>query len=165
MPPYANLVLSAKELLGFVAFSSQIGQDKWVSETVFPGVTDGFFVDVGSADGIESSNTFVLEQKGWRGVCINPFPSRMEGRTCQMFKEVVHEERGRTVAFHTAGGLGGVAETLGALKSRAETFPTVQFTTETLGEILNRAKAPSFIHFMSLDIEGARARGAAGLAL
>jgi len=31
----------------------------------------------------------------------------------------------------------------------------VQFTTVTLADILIRANAPSFIHFMSLDIEGA----------
>jgi hypothetical protein len=31
----------------------------------------------------------------------------------------------------------------------------VEFTTVTLGDILERAKAPSFIDFVSLDIEGA----------
>ena len=31
----------------------------------------------------------------------------------------------------------------------------VEFTTVTLGDILERAKAPRFINFMSIDIEGA----------
>lgn len=165
VPRYANIVLSAKEVLGLVSFPSQIGQDRWVSETVFPGVTDGFFVDVGSGDGVEGSNTVVLERKGWTGICIDPLPTHMEGRTCQMFKEVVFDESGKTVTFHTAGGLGGVAETLGVWKSRAETFPTVQFTTVTLREILDRAKAPPYIHFMSLDIEGAELAALRGLPL
>ena len=32
--------------------------------------------------------------------------------------------------------------------------PTVEFVTETLADILDRAKAPRFIHYMSMDIEG-----------
>ena len=63
VPRYRKIVLSFKEALGVVSFPSQIGQDKWVSETVFPGVGDGFFLDVGSADGVVNSNTLVLEQK------------------------------------------------------------------------------------------------------
>jgi hypothetical protein len=31
----------------------------------------------------------------------------------------------------------------------------VELTTTTLGDILDRAKAPNFIHYISLDIEGA----------
>jgi hypothetical protein len=163
MPRFTALVVSAKEVLGLVSFPSQIGQDKWVSETVFPGVTDGFFVDVGSADGVENSNTLALERKGWRGICIDPFPTHMEGRTCQVFKEVVFDRRGETVSFHTGGELGGVAESLISTKTLAEKFPTVQFTTVTLGDILDRAKAPHYIHFMSLDIEGAELLALHGL--
>jgi FkbM family methyltransferase len=163
LPRSTAFVLSAKEVLGLVSFPSQIGQDKWVSEKVFPGVTDGFFVDVGSGDGIEHSNTVALERKGWRGICIDPFPTHMEGRTCQMFKEVVYNESGKTVTFHTAGELGGVAQTLESTRSLAEKSPTVQFTTVTLGDILERAKAPPYIHFMSLDIEGAELLALQGL--
>ena len=155
VPRYRRMVLNVKEMLGLVTFPSQIGQDKWVSEGVFPGVTDGFFLDVGSGDGIEDSNTFVLEQSGWRGICVDPFPTHMERRTCQTFKEVVYSEAGKQMLFHKAMGLGGLAETLGAWKQYAEKADTVRFTTVTLGDILERAKAPRFIHFMSLDIEGA----------
>ena len=163
IPTSRNIVLSVKETLGLVSFPSQIGQDKWVSETVFPGVTDGFFFDVGSGDGIEGSNTVVLERRGWTGICVDPFPSNMERRTCQMFKEVVHREIGKRVKFHKAGELGGIAENLGAWKSRAEKAPAVEFTTVTLGDILDRAKAPQFIHFMSLDIEGAELEALRGV--
>ena len=38
-----NVVVTANELLGRVSYPSQIGQDKWVLETMFPGVTDGYF--------------------------------------------------------------------------------------------------------------------------
>lgn len=155
VPRYRKLVLNVKEMLGLVTFPSQVGQDKWISEGVFPGVTDGFFLDVGSGDGVAGSNTFVIEQKGWKGICIDPFPTHMERRTCQMFKDVVYSEAGKRMTFHMAGDIGGLADTLGAWKKDAEKAGTVELTTVTLGDILERAKAPRFIHFMSLDIEGA----------
>ena len=95
VPRDRNLKLSVRELLGRTAFPSQIGQDKWVTETVFPDVTDGFFLDVGSGDGTEDSNSKVLEQKGWTGICIDPFPTNMQDRTCLMLKEVVFSEAGK----------------------------------------------------------------------
>jgi FkbM family methyltransferase len=138
-----------------VHYPSQIGQDKWVLYAVFPGVTDGFFLDIGSADGYKISNTVALEQRGWRGVCVDPFPTNMQGRTCQMLKEVVFSEAGRMVEFQASGEIGGISDTLGALKADAMKSATVTFTTTTLADILRRTNAPKFIHFISLDIEGA----------
>jgi FkbM family methyltransferase len=163
IPESRNMVLSIRETLGLVRFPSQIGQDKWVSEAIFPDVTDGYFVDVGSGDGIVRSNTYSLERKGWSGICIDPFPTNMEGRTCRMFKDVVYGERGTRVLFRAAGEIGGVAANLDTWKRQAEESPAVEFTTVTLGDILERAKAPRFIHFMSLDIEGAELEALRGL--
>lgn len=150
-----RIVVSAKETLGLAKFHSQIGQDKWVLEAVFPGVKNGFFLDVGSADGTINSNTKALEQKGWTGICIDPFPRNMQDRTCQMFKAVVFSQAGKLVKFRDAGDLGGIEDTLGTWEDVTRKAPTAEFTTVTLGDILERAKAPSFIHFVSLDIEGA----------
>ena len=154
--PFArNVVVTANELLGRVTYPSQIGQDKWVLETMFPGVTDGYFLDVGSGDGEFHSNTAALERRGWKGICVDPFPSNMGKRTCQVFKEVVWSTPGRVMTFQKADGLGGLAETLDRWKDQAMKAPSVEMTTVTLDDLLTRAKAPAFIHFMSLDIEGA----------
>lgn len=155
VPPSRNVLLSVRQLLGWTNFHSQIGQDIWVLETALPGVSHGYFLDVGSGDGTVASNTKALEERGWSGICVDPFPTHMEGRTCQMFKEVVFSEAGKRMTFHRAGELGGLAETLGEWKAYAEKAPTVEFTTVTLDDILARAKAPQRIDFMSLDIEGA----------
>lgn len=48
-------------------FYSQAGQDEWVYDLVGD---KGVFVDVGAYDGIQTSNTYFLEQKGWTGICI-----------------------------------------------------------------------------------------------
>jgi hypothetical protein len=154
--PFArNLQVTLGELRGTRPYASEIGQDKWVLETMFPGVTDGFFVDLGSGHGTIGSNTATLERHGWAGICIDPFPVHMEGRTCQMFKEVVFSAAGQKMTFRAARGLAGLEATLGKWNTTAMVAPAVEFTTVTLDDILTRGHAPPFIHFMSLDIEGA----------
>jgi FkbM family methyltransferase len=155
-----SVVVSAKELLGTATFYSQMGQDKWVSETVFPGVTDGFFLDVGSGDGTFTSNTKALEAKGWTGICVDPFPRNMQGRTCHVFEEVVFSRVGERVRFWAANDWGGIIEdSFGISKQKmaaneALNARTIEFTTVTLADILERAKAPRLINYVSMDIEG-----------
>jgi FkbM family methyltransferase len=149
------LRLTAREAIGGVTYPSEIGQDKWVIGRMFPGVTDGFFLDVGSGHGTIGSNTKALEELGWTGICVDPFPTYMDGRTCRMEKVVVSDTAGQVVKFHTHSGLGGIADTLGKWKAEAEKSPAVELTTTTLADVLERNNAPSFIHFVSLDIEGA----------
>lgn len=58
-------------------FYSQAGQDVWVLEQI----SNGFFVDVGAHDGVESSNTLALEKVGWKGMCIEPNPFSYQSLT------------------------------------------------------------------------------------
>jgi len=157
------LRMTARESLGGVTYPSEIGQDKWVIGKMFPGVTNGFFLDVGSGHGTIGSNTKALEDLGWSGICVDPFPTYMEGRTCRMEKVVVSSVAGQVVSFHTHSGLGGIADTLGKWKEEAQKSPTVELITTTLGEVLAGANAPPFIHFLSLDIEGAELEALRGL--
>jgi hypothetical protein len=152
-----------RESIAGESFPSEIGQDKWVIFKMFPGVTDGFFLDVGSGHGTIGSNTKALEERGWTGICVDPFPTSMEGRTCRLEKVVVSSVAGQRVKFHTHAGLGGIADTLGKWKEEASKSPAVDFTTTTLGEVLERSQAPGFIHFMSLDIEGAELEALKGI--
>lgn len=155
LPVARAFAIAIQETLGNAPYPSEIGQDKWVAEVMFPGVHDGVFLDVGSGHGQIGSNTKALEDRGWSGICVDPFPTGMDGRTCQMVKEVVSNEAGKTVLFHTHDGLGGIADTLGKWKDEASKAPAVELTTVTLAQVLEQAKAPAFIHFLSLDIEGA----------
>jgi FkbM family methyltransferase len=149
------LRITAREAIGGITYPSEIGQDKWVVGKMFPGVNDGYFLDVGSGHGTIGSNTKALEELGWKGICVDPFPTYMEGRTCVMEKVVVSNVAGNVVKFHTHSGLGGIADTLGKWKEEAQKSPAVELTTTTLAEVLARNNAPSFIHFVSIDIEGA----------
>jgi FkbM family methyltransferase len=163
VPAPRNVVLSLRETLGLASYPSQIGQDKWITETIFPDVTDGMFVDVGSGDGITHSNTYVLEQRGWKGICVDPFPTNVQARRCQMFREVVFSEAGRRMTFHRAGEVSGLADTHDTWKAAAEQGEAVTLTTTTLADILARAKAPRYIHYLSLDIEGAELEALRGV--
>jgi FkbM family methyltransferase len=142
--------------LGLNEFKGITGQDLWVMHSVHPAVTDGFFVDLGSADGVAISNTWALEQNGWAGICIDPFPRNMESRTCQVFAEAVDNVGGRTVQFQNPGSYsGGILEYAGWWVSEKSRENAVEVKTTTLKDILRRGNAPSYIHYLNVDIEGA----------
>jgi FkbM family methyltransferase len=50
-------------------YYSQHGED-FLLDRIFEGQPTGFFVEVGCIDGIRFSNTLSLEQRGWKGMCI-----------------------------------------------------------------------------------------------
>jgi FkbM family methyltransferase len=122
-------------------------------------------VDVGSGDGQENSNTCLLDQMGWKGICIDPFPRNMQRRTCQVFEQPAFGESGKKVRFRAAGDLGGIESDLGAHKTQASEAPLVEFTTATLDEFLGKAKAPHWIDYMNIDVEGAEFDVLSGLSL
>ena len=54
---------------------SQIGQDKFLNDSIFKNFKNGFFVDIGAHDGISFSNTYFFEKYlNWKGICIEPNP-------------------------------------------------------------------------------------------
>lgn len=58
---------------GSIKFTGQFFQDL-IAYLYLQKKTDGFFVDIGANDGISGSNTYALEQMGWKGICIEPQP-------------------------------------------------------------------------------------------
>jgi FkbM family methyltransferase len=148
---------SFSTLVGREKSYGQFKQDLWVTRGVAPGKRDGYYVDVGSADGELISNTKLLDDLGWKGVCIDPFPKNMGQRTCQVFRQPVFSESGKLVKFRAAGNLGGIDQDLSTYKSNDAVLhaPMVEFVTATLDEILAKAHAPKYIDYMNLDVEGA----------
>jgi methyltransferase FkbM-like protein len=162
-PLVKGIVAAVLQLAGFLSFHSDACQDRWIVLEVYPGLRTGFFVDLGSGDGEAKSNTKVLEDLGWNGVCIDPFPTNMSGRRCTLFTVPVDSVSGKRVRFRKAGVLGGIEELLGRGKASTLTARVVELETRTLTELLAQAKAPPFIHYMSIDIEGAELEALKGL--
>jgi FkbM family methyltransferase len=165
LPKVQSLKVALWQTLGLQRTYAAGKQDLWIALSVAPGKRDGYYVDVGSADGILHSNTKLLDSMGWKGVCIDPFPTHMESRTCQLFRQPVFSESGKQVDFRAAGENGGITDTLGRNSDQASKSQLVHFVTATLDEILDKAKAPHRIDFMSIDIEGAEFEALRGLSL
>lgn len=128
-------------------YYSQAGQDKWVIE-FFEGKQEGFFLDIGAFDGVDISNTYILEKKyKWDGVCIDADPTNFESlkqnRNCRSIHTAISREN-KMVNFRP-GGAGGAINEQGSL----------QIQSRTLTDVLNEVNAPKTIDYISLDIEGA----------
>jgi FkbM family methyltransferase len=55
------------------AYRAQCGQDYWIHKKYFKDKSSGFFVDVGSNNGVTGSSTFFFEKHlRWKGLCIEP---------------------------------------------------------------------------------------------
>src|SRR5262245_40562159 len=80
-------------------------------KAAFFGTRVGFFVEVGANDPREGSQTFALEQDGWRGVLIEPQPDLAAAlkaeRSAQVFPVACSspQNAGRTMTLHVAGML------------------------------------------------------------
>lgn len=55
-------------------YYGQFETDK-IIEAYFPDQNTGFCIDIGAADGVRGSNTYLFEKKGWHCLCVeaNPF--------------------------------------------------------------------------------------------
>jgi len=57
-------------------YYGQAGQDSIIQQFFkIKGIEKGFLVDIGSIDGLHYSNTYILEQSGWSGICVEAHPT------------------------------------------------------------------------------------------
>lgn len=56
-----------------IQFRSQAGQDRWIHQLLVlgMGIRAGSFLDIGACHPINYSNTYALEQMGWRGLLVD----------------------------------------------------------------------------------------------
>jgi FkbM family methyltransferase len=142
---------------------SQLGQDLEVVK-FYNNKNGGFFIEIGASDGINLSNTYLLEtQYNWKGICCEPIPGNFDklvknrpNSIC--YKEAVYNKSGLTLTFDIANNydlLSGISEHIDKHKSSVDANKTsIQVQTISLLDVLNNANAPSFIEYMSLDTEG-----------
>ena len=142
--------------------TSQLGQDLEVLK-VYTNKENGFFIEIGASDGIELSNTYLLETKyNWKGICCEPIPSRFEQLVKNRphsfcCKEAVYSQSGLTVTFDIASWdvLSGISTHIDKFKDKVnENKTSIQVQTITLIDLLDKVNAPSFIEYLSLDTEG-----------
>lgn len=139
---------------------SQFGQDIFVLNNIYNGKRNGYFVEVGSSEGLGGSNTLLLERDyGWQGICIecNPIyiPTLRQSRKCHISEAAVYNEDNLELEFYQAniGGHSGLVDTITnqAVKDYSN---VIKVKTKKLSTILDEFHAPNFIEFLSLDTEG-----------
>jgi len=147
--------------------TSKLGQDSWVFKTVYNCQNSGFFVEAGASDGTSLSNTFALEKNGWTGILIEPSPAfnlinqsrfcctdhRALGKTSDVEEKFLidfHNQDNRCSAFERYFNLNSIQD----LDEEREIVHD-KVKTVCLMELLEENKAPNFIEYLSLNIEGA----------
>jgi FkbM family methyltransferase len=152
----AKLLRSARES------KSQLLQDLFVlSELGFK--REGFFVEFGATNGIDLSNTFLLEKQfAWTGILAEPAKAWQaalrKNRACNVESACVWRETGASVTFNAAdmGELG----TIDAFSSsdhhaqRRGAGEKYEVPTISLADLLEKFNAPREIDYLSVDTEG-----------
>jgi FkbM family methyltransferase len=118
----------------------------------------GFFVEVGANHPRDGSQTWHLEQSGWKGILIEPQPDLAEQlrqeRRAKVFSVACSspQNAGQYGALHLAGRLSALDRDRMAPDIKSSTDLMVRL--ETLDAVLTQGGAPQPIDFLSIDVEG-----------
>ena len=158
-----DTTLVARTLGKLSLLGSQAGQDFWVYGEAFNQKRNGYFLDIGAHDGINISNTYILESKyQWSGLCIEANPTTFKklvlNRNSQCVNACVDTDEG-LVDFALRDGRGGIADKhLDNSVDAKNHHDTIKLKTTSLESLLKIYNAPSIIDYLSIDVEGAEAR-------
>ena len=120
-----------------------------------------YFIDLAANDALKLSNTFLLEQNGWKGLCLEPNPMYWHRlatlRTCTVVGAFIggnQGEDGHEIDVElTTGVMGGiVGEGFDNTKASATNEKRNLVSLQT---VFQETNAPSIIDYLSLDVEGA----------
>lgn len=120
---------------------------------------EGFFIEVGANDPYSGSQTWLLEQNGWRGILVEPQAglceklrlARKNARVSQVACGAPGEEGEATLHISTQDGLSTLDKQIDSHGIRFTGAERV--TVTTLDKVLAEARAGT-IDFLSIDVEG-----------
>ena len=155
-----------------IKYYSQIGQDKYYIENIVNHKRNGYFVDIGANNGINLSNTYVLEKNyDWKGLCVevddNLFDELKQNRKCNVVNECVYSISGevKTLQVPLVNEIPEGNSMLIRIKdnpvsnnafiNQFREYRTYNKISKTLNDIFKENNVPEVIDYMSIDIEGA----------
>ncbi len=124
---------------------------------------DGYFVEFGSCNGVEFSNTLILEREfGWKGILAEPARcwhyELKKNRSCNIETNCVWKETGAKLIFKESElALYSSIKNLSdndLHKNLREKGTTYEVETISLNDLLEKYKAPKEIDYLSVDTEG-----------
>lgn len=130
---------------------------------VLPERQNGFFVEFGATDGVQGSNSYLMEKTfGWSGILAEParcwHAALQRNRSVTISQKCVWREGGVRLPFRETRDAG--FSTLDALTaqdrhaSRRVPAGIYEVDTVSLLELLSEHSAPKVIDYMSIDTEG-----------
>lgn len=131
---------------------SQFKQDEWVLSFF----KKGKFVDIGFNDGRIISNTCLLDELGWVGLGIDPFPRNFDFRKNTKIEKACVFKEESIVKFVCASDLGGIKDLINAHKDHdwVKKAETIEIQAYPLSFFLDKHKFPEKIEYLSIDSEG-----------
>jgi hypothetical protein len=136
---------------------SQHGEEEIISK--YLSVDRGVYIDIGSGDPVEISNTYALYKIGWRGILVEPFiryheairDKRPEDKLCP---NVICDRVGKMDMFDTAA----IDTVIGKdyeVNLRLNGKPHLAYTVDcyTIKEFLEEYPETKSADFVSIDIE------------
>jgi len=152
-----------KHNFGKIKFQGQFFQDLIVF-LFLQKKKEGFYIDIGANDGISGSNTYIFEQIGWKGICIEPNPDMYKKlkniRKCDCYNVALSSETNDNVEFFkaTADGLSGLNDKMEESHRKwAKEYGKIEIIkvkTVVFDKIMENYPNVKHIDFMSLDVEG-----------
>ena len=141
---------------------AQLGQDMFVlSELGFK--REGFFVEFGATNGIDLSNSYLLEKKfGWKGILAEPgkkwHADLRANREANIEHDCVWRNTGEELIFNEvdAGELSTIDLFSGSDGHKNERGTGIKYEVRTvsLNDLLDKYNAPKEIDYLSIDTEG-----------
>jgi FkbM family methyltransferase len=134
--------------------------------------TAGVFCEVGGGDGITYSNSYLLENLGWRGLIIEPARGNLKkiakNRSCDVVKKAAYSVSGLDLKFVETQNL--ELSTLDKFKD-ADINASDRFSisaeyivkTTSLTEVFREFNFPANFEYLSLDTEGSELEVLKGL--
>jgi len=159
-----------RSILNGEASYSQYDQDLICLNRYFSNISEGTFVEVGADDGIDKSNSYFYELRGWNGLCVEPSPNRFKllrkNRDCICENYAIAEYE-KVVEFMDISGYGkGLSGIVDEYDERHrerienefkhpfnEGREIVRVKTAPLSKLLEKHRM-SHINFCTIDVEG-----------
>lgn len=146
-------------------FFSQAGQDKFINNSYFRSMKNGFFVEIGAYNGIDGSNCYFFEKfLNWSGIAIEPSTSQFlplqKNRKCKCINKAV-AKKNEKIEFIDV--IEGYTQMSGINNSSYQ--KTLEIIKKDLRTVLDKKiiEAATFsdiveynylIDYLSIDVEG-----------
>jgi len=132
-------------------FFSQFGEDQWIVQNLkLP--KHGFFIDVGTADGITFSNTYYFEKQGWQGICFEPSPTQFQ--QAQLFRQDVRPQAIADQDGEMELYLSASSPNWASLLPSDDDTAHIRVPVKSLATVVKEEKIKN-IDVLSIDVEGA----------